>query len=113
MYCICYPLPTNLFYWSLDPQGTTAIPKKDWRKYGIPELEVTSLIGSQWNDEQYKSIREYLHRKGYAMDGRQYARDHNYPQLVRSDPHEAGVADLEELDADDWTNSLHLQLLSF
>ncbi|KAK1233184.1 hypothetical protein PQX77_003672 [Marasmius sp. AFHP31] len=113
MHCLCYPLPTNLFYWSLDPHGATAIPKEDWREYGIPDLEMTSLIGSQWNDEQYKSIREYLHRKSYAMDGRQYARDHDYPQLVRGDPHGAGIADLEELDADDWTNSLHYQLLSF
>ncbi|KAL0060075.1 hypothetical protein AAF712_013151 [Marasmius tenuissimus] len=70
MHCVPYPLPDGLFYWSLGSDGKNVIPEEDWKKYGVPELRTSIEIGD------------------YNPDGRQYARDHSYPELLRDDPHD-------------------------
>ncbi|KAG7091556.1 hypothetical protein E1B28_010584 [Marasmius oreades] len=45
MPCIRWP-STRLFFWSFDRSGRMEIPKEDWEKYGIPDLEVNPYFGS-------------------------------------------------------------------
>ncbi|KAK1218063.1 hypothetical protein PQX77_019260 [Marasmius sp. AFHP31] len=82
---IHYPLPENLFYWSHDPHGRTAVVDKDWEKFGIPELEVKGYIGSYWDDQEYAAVPVHLQSGGYELDGKQYARDHGYPELIHEE----------------------------
>ncbi|KAJ8086016.1 hypothetical protein PM082_004835 [Marasmius tenuissimus] len=86
-HCVCYPFPQKLFYWSHDPQGRTAIDKEDWEKFGIPELSVQEWIGTGWRGHCYAFVRDHLCSRGYELDGKQYARDHAYPELIHADPH--------------------------
>ncbi|KAL0059972.1 hypothetical protein AAF712_013243, partial [Marasmius tenuissimus] len=101
MYCVHAPLPDPPFYWTLDPEGKVTISDKDWEKYGIPELEVREWIGSFWWDDEYNIVETYLHKKGYESDGKQYARDHGYPKLIRGDPHDRRMTELEDSDDED------------
>ncbi|KAJ8086046.1 hypothetical protein PM082_004865 [Marasmius tenuissimus] len=87
-HCIRYPFPENLFYWSHDPQGRTAIAEEDWEKFGIPELSVEEWMGSGWQDGYYAFVRDHLYSGSYELDGKQYARDHGYPELIHADPHD-------------------------
>ncbi|KAK1230149.1 hypothetical protein PQX77_006770 [Marasmius sp. AFHP31] len=97
LYCICHPLPQKLFYWAHDPQGRSVIAEVDYKKFGIPELRVEGLIGTYWNEEEYKMVQDHLHHKNYDLDGGQYAREHGYPELVFADPHD--TARIEEFKA--------------
>ncbi|KAK1234707.1 hypothetical protein PQX77_002084 [Marasmius sp. AFHP31] len=97
LYCIRHPLPQSRFYWAHDPQGRSVIAKEDWKKFGIPELRVEELIGSWWKKSEYRMVRDHLRHKDYDLDGREYARDHGYPELIFADPHD--TARIEELKA--------------
>ncbi|KAL0057764.1 hypothetical protein AAF712_015581, partial [Marasmius tenuissimus] len=100
-YCVCHPLPQTLFYWAHDLQGRNVIAEEDWKKCGIPELRVKEWIGTFWDNEDWMFIREYLYSRNYDMDGRQYARDHEYPELIFTNPHVAArVEGLEDSDSD-------------
>ncbi|KAK1219295.1 hypothetical protein PQX77_017993 [Marasmius sp. AFHP31] len=88
LHCFRYPLSRNRFYWSNDPQGRNKIAKKDWERLRIPKLRVRGLIGTHWNDFEYTSVREILHQKNCALDGKQYARERGYPELIPGDPHD-------------------------
>ncbi|KAK1221975.1 hypothetical protein PQX77_015218 [Marasmius sp. AFHP31] len=81
-HCVCYPLPTNLFYWSHDLQGRTAVNEEDWEKFGIPKLSVREWIGSSWGEQNYTCVYDHLHSGGYEPDGKRYARDHGHPELI-------------------------------
>ncbi|KAK1229588.1 hypothetical protein PQX77_007340 [Marasmius sp. AFHP31] len=96
MHCVHYPFPENLYYWSHDPQGGSAIAEEDWEKCGIPKLTVGEWIGTCWREYEYTCVRDCLCSRAYELDGRQYARDHGYPELVLGDPHEP--VRIEELD---------------
>ncbi|KAL0064784.1 hypothetical protein AAF712_008331, partial [Marasmius tenuissimus] len=78
----------SVFYWSHDPQGRDAISEEDWEKFGIHRLAVETWIGSNWGEEDYISIWEHLHLRNHNSDGRQYARQRKYPELVAGDPHD-------------------------
>ncbi|KAK1218532.1 hypothetical protein PQX77_018786, partial [Marasmius sp. AFHP31] len=97
LYCICHPLPQRRFYWAHDPQGRSVIAEVDYKKFGIPELRVEGLIGTYWNEEEYKMVQDHLHHKNYDLDGGKYAREHGYPELVFADPHD--TARIEEFEA--------------
>ncbi|KAK1216707.1 hypothetical protein PQX77_020659 [Marasmius sp. AFHP31] len=84
---IRYPLPKNLFYWSHDPQGRTAVVEEDWEKFGIPKLRVQGWFGSSWEKHLYAYVQHHLRSGGYELDGKQYARDHGYPELIHANPH--------------------------
>ncbi|KAK1228063.1 hypothetical protein PQX77_008911 [Marasmius sp. AFHP31] len=104
MCCIHHPLPDSLFYWASDPGGKDVIPEESWNDYGIPELEVQNWIGSCWPGNFYNSVRNHLRDKGYGSDGKQYARDKGYPELLRGaylscDPHDRRMAELEDSDS--------------
>ncbi|KAJ8086054.1 hypothetical protein PM082_004873 [Marasmius tenuissimus] len=86
-HCIRYPFLKNIFYWSHDPQGRTAIDREDWEKFGITELSVQEWIGTGWRGHYYAFVRDHLCSRGYELDGKQYARDHAYPELIHADPH--------------------------
>ncbi|KAK1227634.1 hypothetical protein PQX77_009357 [Marasmius sp. AFHP31] len=88
VYCVRYPLPEQLFYWSLDTDGKDAILEKDWEKYGVPKLGTEINIASEWDSDICTHIWEYLLSRNYNLDGKQYARDHGYPELMRGDPHD-------------------------
>ncbi|KAL0056900.1 hypothetical protein AAF712_016485, partial [Marasmius tenuissimus] len=77
------------------------IAKKDWEKYGIPELEVNEWIGSFWWVWDYNVVKPYLHKKGYESDGKRYACDHGYPALIQGDPHDRRITELEDSDDED------------
>ncbi|KAK1216939.1 hypothetical protein PQX77_020420 [Marasmius sp. AFHP31] len=96
LHCIRYPLPEKLFYWSHDPQGRTAIAEEDWERFGIPKLSVREWVGDYWKEEHYAVVRECLHSRSCNLDGKQYAHEHGYLELVLADPHD--TARLEELE---------------
>ncbi|KAK1218071.1 hypothetical protein PQX77_019268 [Marasmius sp. AFHP31] len=93
-HCIHYPLPENLFYWSHDPQGRTAVVEKDWEKFGIPKLSVKGWIGSGWGERYCALVRVHLQSGGYELDGKQYARDHGYPELIHADPGDNAIEEI-------------------
>ncbi|KAK1216709.1 hypothetical protein PQX77_020661 [Marasmius sp. AFHP31] len=92
--CIRYPLPKNLFYWSHDPQGRTAVVEEDWKKFGIPKLSVKGWIGSGWKERRYAYVQDHLRSGGYELDGKQYARDHGYPELILADPGDNAIEEI-------------------
>ncbi|KAK1225050.1 hypothetical protein PQX77_012012 [Marasmius sp. AFHP31] len=87
MHCVNYPLPQSLFYWSHDPQGRQAIAEEDREKFKIPRLSVEEYVGSLWSEPDYGTTQQYLCLRNYDPDGRQYALDHGYPELMKWDPH--------------------------
>ncbi|KAK1215777.1 hypothetical protein PQX77_021615 [Marasmius sp. AFHP31] len=93
-HCIRYPFPTNLFYWSHDLQGRTAINKEDWEKFGIPNLSVREWIGSSWAEHHHAFVQDHLYTGGYELDGKQYACEHGYPELIHADPHDNAIEEL-------------------
>ncbi|KAK1221280.1 hypothetical protein PQX77_015910 [Marasmius sp. AFHP31] len=101
MCCIHHPLPDSLFYWASDPRGKDVIPEESWNNYGIPELEVQNWIGSCWPWNLYNLVRNHLRDKGYGSDGKRYARDKGYPELLRGDPHDRRMVELEDSDSDE------------
>ncbi|KAJ8095724.1 hypothetical protein PM082_022831 [Marasmius tenuissimus] len=96
--CIRYPLSDTLFFWSSDPDGQDVIDEEEWEAYGIPQLEIFTWIGSSWPWTCYMTIQDYLRKKSCAPDGRQYAREHGYPELAYGDPRNHKITVLEEPD---------------
>ncbi|KAK1233437.1 hypothetical protein PQX77_003406, partial [Marasmius sp. AFHP31] len=82
LHCFRYPLSRNIFYWSNDPQGRDVIAEKDWERLRIPKMRVRGLIGTKWRDSLYVDVWELLHQKNCALDGKQYARERGYPELI-------------------------------
>ncbi|KAK1216307.1 hypothetical protein PQX77_021072 [Marasmius sp. AFHP31] len=89
LHCFRYPPSQNIFYWSNDPQGREKIAEKDWERLRIPKLRVQGLIGTCWKEYGYTSVREILHQKNRDSDGKQYARERGYPELIPGDPHDS------------------------
>ncbi|KAK1219063.1 hypothetical protein PQX77_018230 [Marasmius sp. AFHP31] len=115
LHCFCYPLSQNIFYWSNDPQGRDEIAEKDWERLGIPKLRVRGLIGTYWKNYTYADVWELLHQKNCALDGKQYARERGYPELIPGDPHDTTrITELEssEPDSEPETPSSPSQLTS-
>ncbi|KAK1223153.1 hypothetical protein PQX77_013975, partial [Marasmius sp. AFHP31] len=88
MKCVQYPFPRPLFYWSHDPQGKQIIAEENWGEFRIPRMEIRDTVGSNWYREHYDFVREYLTSKNYNLDGRQYAQEYGYPELIYADPHD-------------------------
>ncbi|KAK1227384.1 hypothetical protein PQX77_009622 [Marasmius sp. AFHP31] len=82
LHCVRYPFPKNLFYWSHDPQGRNTIAEEDWKRYGIPELSMKEWIGTCWEEEDYNTVQEHLDSRNFDLDGKQYARERGYPELI-------------------------------
>ncbi|KAK1229320.1 hypothetical protein PQX77_007627 [Marasmius sp. AFHP31] len=74
-----------------------AILENDWVRYGIPKLDVWTWIGSYWWDE-YDAVKQHLSSKKYGPNGKQYALDHGYPELIYGNPHERGMEELRDSD---------------
>ncbi|KAK1225365.1 hypothetical protein PQX77_011698 [Marasmius sp. AFHP31] len=108
VHCVHYPFSENLFYWSHDQKGGNAIAEEDWEQFGIPKLRVEEWIGSSWDEEEYKLVRNHLHSKDYELDGKQYARDHGHPELIFADPHDNRTTMIRESVA--WSKELELEL---
>ncbi|KAJ8094172.1 hypothetical protein PM082_023381 [Marasmius tenuissimus] len=87
MHCVRYPLPDRVFYWSLDSDGKSVIPEEDWEKYGVPKLVTLIAAGQKWNVAHWSLAWDYLISRDYNPDGKQYARDYGYPELLCDDPH--------------------------
>ncbi|KAJ8095731.1 hypothetical protein PM082_022838 [Marasmius tenuissimus] len=98
VYCIRYPLPGTLFFWCSDPDGQNVIFEENWEAYGIPQLEIITRIGSSWYWVVYTTIQDHLGKKSCTLDGRQYAREHGYPELIYGDPHNHTIAIVKEPD---------------
>ncbi|KAK1222026.1 hypothetical protein PQX77_015158 [Marasmius sp. AFHP31] len=98
VYCMCYPLPDTPFFWCSDSNGQNVIYQEDWEAYGIPQLEIFTWIGSSWCHSEYEIVQDHLWKKNYPLDGRQYAREHGYPELVYGDPHNPSITVIEELE---------------
>ncbi|KAK1235146.1 hypothetical protein PQX77_001638, partial [Marasmius sp. AFHP31] len=103
--CICYPLPDAPFFWCSDSNGQNVIYQEDWEAYGIPQLEILTWIGSSWDYRQYETVYDHLHKRKYPLDGRQYTREHGYPELVYGDPHNPSITVIEELETTQETGS--------
>ncbi|KAK1221412.1 hypothetical protein PQX77_015769 [Marasmius sp. AFHP31] len=96
MHCIRYPLPESLFYWASDPEGRHVIPENDWVRYGIPKLDVKTCIGSYWGHDEYEAVKQHLSSKKYGSNGKQYAVDHGYPELIYGNPHARRMEELSD-----------------
>ncbi|KAK1233187.1 hypothetical protein PQX77_003669, partial [Marasmius sp. AFHP31] len=111
IYCIRYPPPDALFFWSSDPDGQNVIDEEDWEAYGISQLEIFTWIGSSWHYERYVAVQDHLLRKNCSLDGKQYARDHGYSEsqpfelIEIGDPHSPSIMVLEELNSLEGTDS--------
>ncbi|KAK1233613.1 hypothetical protein PQX77_003223 [Marasmius sp. AFHP31] len=105
MHCVHSPLPDSLFYWTSDAAGKIEIPEEDWEQYGIPEMKVRTWVGSFWWLEEYEAARTYLREKGYGTNGKRYARDHGYPELIHGDPHVKRMVEVVKLDYDELPHS--------
>ncbi|KAK1224344.1 hypothetical protein PQX77_012753 [Marasmius sp. AFHP31] len=101
MHCIPYPLPNPLFYWAIDPAGINVIPEKECEQHGIPKLGVQIMLGSTWTFALYGQVQYHMHKKGYEpTDGKRYAQDHGYPELIYSDPHDQRAVELNDSGTD-------------
>ncbi|KAK1225935.1 hypothetical protein PQX77_011101 [Marasmius sp. AFHP31] len=98
MHHIRYPLLKSPFHWASDPEGRHVIPENDWVSYGIPKLKVQTWIGSDWTDDEYVAVRQHLVGKKYGSNGKQYALDHGYPELIHGDPHDGRMKDHRDSD---------------
>ncbi|KAK1215018.1 hypothetical protein PQX77_022392 [Marasmius sp. AFHP31] len=88
LHCFRHSPSQNIFYWSNDPQGRDEIAEKDWERLRIPKLRVRGLTGAYWENFMYACVRELLHQKDRTLDGKQYARERGYPELIPGDPHD-------------------------
>ncbi|KAK1219820.1 hypothetical protein PQX77_017448 [Marasmius sp. AFHP31] len=98
IYSIWYPLVSPPFYWSFDPNGRQAIPENDWEKHGVSGLKVLSWIGSSWTSWEYDAVYNHLQTKNHEFDGRRYAQDRGYLELIQGDPHDQRISELKESD---------------
>ncbi|KAK1225605.1 hypothetical protein PQX77_011447 [Marasmius sp. AFHP31] len=96
MKCVRYPFPRPLFYWSHDPQGEQVIAEEKWEEFGIPKLEMKAMVGNYWNSGAYAFVQEHLTLKNCDLDGRQYAQDHGYPELIYADPYNVRLMPVHE-----------------
>ncbi|KAK1217212.1 hypothetical protein PQX77_020137, partial [Marasmius sp. AFHP31] len=78
---LALPLPHRLFYWSLDPEGKTYIPKKDWEEYKIPTLKAELWLGTFWPSWGYEAVEEFFRQENH--DPQTYAKDRGYPVLQK------------------------------
>ena len=85
MHCIQYPLPESPLYWSFDRTGKSRIAEQDWEKFDIPKLDLVTWIGSYWLGYEYDIAQDLLSSRGNNLDGRQYAREHGHPELIRGE----------------------------
>ncbi|KAK1215780.1 hypothetical protein PQX77_021590 [Marasmius sp. AFHP31] len=112
-HCVYYPFPKNLFYWSHNQQGRDSIAEEDWERFGIPKLTVQDWIGSYWPKKYYTIVSDHLCSSSYNLDGRQYACDHGYPELIFADPHETTrIEELKDSESQPETSLAPLQLAS-
>ena len=82
MTCVRFPFAKCPFYWSEDPNGKSVITEESWAKFRIPKLDMKMWIGSYWEEREYKCVQNLLSLRGYRSNGKQYARDHEYPELM-------------------------------
>ncbi|KAK1217569.1 hypothetical protein PQX77_019777 [Marasmius sp. AFHP31] len=82
MHCVPYSLPRCLFFWSHDPQGKKAIAEEKWEELGIPKLQSRHWVGSHWLRGHYDFVYNHLISRDYDWDGREYAREHDYAELI-------------------------------
>ncbi|KAK1230766.1 hypothetical protein PQX77_006133 [Marasmius sp. AFHP31] len=108
IYSMRYPLVSPLFYWSFDPNGRQVIPENDWEKHGIPRLKVLSWISSSWALGTYGVVYNHLQTRNYELDGRRYARERGYLELIHGDPHDRSIFELEESDMPKVTDDSYL-----
>ncbi|KAK1215748.1 hypothetical protein PQX77_021637 [Marasmius sp. AFHP31] len=78
---LALPLPYRLFYWSLDPEGRTSIPEKDWEEYRVPRLKTELWLGPFWDSWCYEAVDEFFRLGNH--DPQTYARDRGYPVLQK------------------------------
>ncbi|KAK1227781.1 hypothetical protein PQX77_009207 [Marasmius sp. AFHP31] len=90
---ILVELINNVYY------GQNVICEEDWDTYGIPQLEICTWIGASWGRSKHVTVRSHLQKKSYSLDGRQYAWDHDYPELAYGDPHNPNITVIAEPDA--------------
>ncbi|KAK1218023.1 hypothetical protein PQX77_019306 [Marasmius sp. AFHP31] len=87
--CVAYLCQSLPFYdgcRDVEDVGRDKIAEGDWKRLGIPKLSVQGLIGSYWDDHEYAGVRELLRLKNRALDGKQYAHERGYPELIPGDP---------------------------
>ncbi|KAJ8075411.1 hypothetical protein PM082_019749 [Marasmius tenuissimus] len=77
------------------------ISKKDWEQSRIPKLDIKMWVGSFWHTFEYNMVESHLHTKSYDIDGKQYAQDHGYPELIWGDPHAQRIVELKDMNGDE------------
>ncbi|KAK1218772.1 hypothetical protein PQX77_018529 [Marasmius sp. AFHP31] len=100
MKCVRYPFPRPLFYWSHDPQGEQVIAEEKWEEFGIPKLEMKAMVGNYWDSWAYPFVQEHLTLKNCDLDGRQYAQDHGYPELIHASGGPNNIKPVDKADSD-------------
>ncbi|KAJ8094177.1 hypothetical protein PM082_023386 [Marasmius tenuissimus] len=57
-------------------------------KMELPVSKTSNNLGLNLQTLTFSTDVEGIQKGGYSLDGKQYARDHDYPELVRDDPHD-------------------------
>ncbi|KAJ7201878.1 hypothetical protein GGX14DRAFT_464160 [Mycena pura] len=56
---------SDLFYWSLEPSGTTRLTQDECDSFGLPRLKIVFIpVANLWYDYHYNAIREFFEAKG-------------------------------------------------
>ncbi|THU78581.1 hypothetical protein K435DRAFT_887286 [Dendrothele bispora CBS 962.96] len=66
-------------YWSFDPTGEQRLTREEISKFGLPDLDLSVAVGTQWHDRHYRAIMKYLQLKGYNPFSTKYAEDYGFP----------------------------------
>ncbi|KAL0575197.1 hypothetical protein V5O48_006772 [Marasmius crinis-equi] len=56
------------FYWSLDPDGGSSIPKERQENYGIPECNVSMRVGLCWKKPHYAAFCDHFRDESQGDD---------------------------------------------
>ncbi|KAK7466062.1 hypothetical protein VKT23_004786 [Stygiomarasmius scandens] len=85
---IPWPRAESFSYWSFDAAGNCPLAQEEYSYFGVPKLDFSVAVGTQWNDRHYGAVKKYLEFKGYDLFSKQYAEEHGYPII---DDEEDGV----------------------
>ncbi|KAL0571924.1 hypothetical protein V5O48_010035 [Marasmius crinis-equi] len=82
------------FYWSLDLDGDSSIPKERLEDYGIPKCDVFMRVGSCWDKAHYAAFRD--HFRLVNEHPIQYARNRGYPIFQKWNERRSEVANEDQ-----------------
>ncbi|KAL0569839.1 hypothetical protein V5O48_012128 [Marasmius crinis-equi] len=75
MPCLRWPSSPNvpLFYWSPYVEGNVYFSHRRWYWHrGIPKTTLETWVGTNWRDENYEAVQDYLHLRSHHTEGQSF-----------------------------------------